>query len=363
MTPRRNLDAPTPSAYDLAPGDWSALCQERGLPAFRAGQIVRWLYQPVPGFEAMTDLPGALRAELAAAYRGLDATAVLEEAGRADVGTQKLLLRLADGAFVESVVIPAARGRTTVCVSSQVGCAFRCAFCASGALGFTRNLSAGEIVAQVLRAAERIGHRPDNVVFMGTGEPLANYDAALAAVRALNDPAGLGIGARRITISTCGVVPGIRRLATEGLQVELSVSLHAPTDAQRSELMPVNRSYPIADLLAACADYTAATDRIVTFEYTLVRGFNDSPADARALVRLLRPLKCRVNLIPLNPTEHFPGRTPPESTLYGFRDYLMDAHLNATLRVSRGGGIDAACGQLHLRRLGRRASKPSAPAT
>ena len=339
-----------PSAYDLPPASWSALCRERGLPAFRAGQIVQWLYQPVDSFASMTNLPAALRDDLAAAYRGLDATAALEEKGHADVGTEKLLLRLADGQFVESVIIPA-RDRATVCVSSQVGCAFHCAFCASGAMGFTRNLSQGEIVAQALRACQRLGRRPDNVVFMGIGEPMVNYDAVLGAIRTLNDPAGLGIGARRITVSTCGVVPGIRRLATEGLQIELSVSLHAPTDAQRSELMPVNRSWPIAELLPACADYIAATDRIVTFEYTLVRGFNDSPRDARTLVNLLRGLKCRVNLIPLNPTGHFPGERPADATLYGFRDFLMDAHLNATLRVSRGGGIDAACGQLRLRRL------------
>ena len=340
-----------PSAYDVAPGDWARVLRGWGEQPFRAGQLVKWLYGGASSFDAMTNLPAALRRRLSESYADLDATARLEERGSADVGTAKLLLRLADGECVESVVIPA-RDRATVCVSSQVGCAFGCAFCASGAMGFTRNLTRGEIVAQALRATETIGRRPDNVVFMGIGEPMANYEEVLGAIRTLNAPEGLGIGARRITVSTCGVVPGIRRLSSEGLQIELSVSLHAPTDAQRSELMPVNRRWPLAELLAACADYTAATDRIVTFEYTLVRGFNDSPRDARALVRLLRPLKCRVNLIPLNPTAHFAGETPPESTLYGFRDFLMDAHLNATLRVSRGGGIDAACGQLRLRRLG-----------
>ncbi len=351
-----------PSAYDVAPGDWAGVLRDWGEQPFRAGQLVKWLYGGAASFDAMTNLPSPLRRRLAESYADLDATARLEERGRADVGTSKLLLRLADGECVESVVIPA-RDRATVCVSCQVGCAFGCAFCASGAMGFTRNLTRGEIVAQALRAAESIGRRPDNVVFMGIGEPMSNYDEVLGAIRTLNDPAGLGIGARRITVSTCGVVPGIRRLASEGLQIELSVSLHAPTDAQRSELMPVNRRWPLAELLAACADYTAATDRIVTFEYTLVRGFNDSPRDARELVRLLRPLKCRVNLIPLNPTAHFAGETPPESTLHGFRDYLMDAHVNATLRVSRGGGIDAACGQLRLRRLCPTSSGRPSPAT
>ena len=340
-----------PSAYDVAPADWAGILRGWGEQPFRAAQLVRWLYAEAAPFGAMSNLPAPLRSRLAAAYSDLDGTARLEERGRADVGTAKLLLRLADGECVESVVIPA-RDRATACVSCQVGCAFRCAFCASGAMGFTRNLSRGEIVAQALRAAETIGRRPDNIVFMGIGEPMANYDEVLGAIRALNAPDGLGIGARRITVSTCGVVPGIRRLAGEGLQIELSVSLHAPTDAQRSELMPVNRRWPLAELLAACSDYTARTDRIVTFEYTLVRDFNDSPRDARALVRLLRGLKCRVNLIPLNPTAHFPGATPPESTLRGFRDHLLAERLNATLRASRGGGIDAACGQLRLRRLG-----------
>ena len=341
---------PRPSAYDLPAESWQELCREWDLPAFRARQILHALYQPVPAFRDMTNLPAPLRERLAASFADLDATAALVETGQADVGTAKLLLRLFDGQLVESVVIPA-RDRATVCVSSQVGCAFHCAFCASGAMGFTRNLSRGEIIAQALRAHMLLGRRPDNVVFMGIGEPMANYGEVLAAIRVLNAPDGLGIGARRITVSTCGVVPGIRRLANEGIQIELSVSLHAPTDAQRSELMPVNRRWPLAELLPACADYTASTDRIVTFEYTLVRGFNDAPCDARALVALLRGLKCRVNLIPLNPTPHFPGERPDDATLRGFRDFLMAAHINTTLRVSRGGGIDAACGQLRLRRL------------
>ncbi len=338
------------SAYSVAPSEWAPLLTSWELPAYRAAQLLKDLYTPVPSFRGMSSLPLALRDRLAASYADLDATASVVEV--ADVGTRKLLLRLSDGELVESVLIPS-RGRATVCVSSEVGCGFRCAFCSSGTLGFTRNLEPGEIVAQFLRAALVLGRRPDNVVFMGIGEPFANYANVLAAVRVLNDPAAVGLGARRITISTCGVVPGIRKLASEGLQIELSVSLHAPTDAQRSELMPVNRRYPLAELLEACGEYISATDRIITFEYTLVRDFNDSPRDAEALVRLLRPLKCRVNLIPLNPTPHFPGRTPPPEVLYGFRDYLLERHLNATLRVSKGGGVDAACGQLRLRRAQR----------
>lgn len=340
-----------PSAYDIPLDQWPTVCRDQHLPAFRAKQLQRWLYKPVNGFGEMSDLPAALRETFAQTWRGLDETASIEDVGQADVGTRKLLLRLSDGHFVESVIIPA-KDRATACLSSQVGCGFRCAFCASGALGFTRNLTRGEILAQALRISQVLERHPDNIVFMGIGEPLANYDEVLAAIRVLNAPDGLGIGARRMTLSTCGVVPGIRRLATEGLQIELSVSLHAPTNEQRSELMPVNRSWPMDDLLRACAEYTEATDRIVTFEYTLVRGFNDSPRDARALISLLRGMKCRVNLIPLNPTEHFPGQRPSEATLYGFRDALQSAHINTTLRLSRGGGIDAACGQLRLRRLG-----------
>lgn len=342
------------SAYDLPLADWSSLLHSLGLPAFRASQVRRWLYKPVLGFHEMSDLPQDLRTTLATSYRGLHETAALEDqAHTSENGTQKLLFRLADNHLVESVLIPA-RDRLTLCLSSQVGCGFHCAFCASGALGFTRNLSRGEILAQALHCTLIHGKRPDNIVFMGIGEPFANYDEVLAAIRVLNDPNALGIGARRITLSTCGVVPGIQRLASEGLQIELSVSLHAPTDAQRSELMPVNRTYPIRELLDACDAYTQATDRIVTFEYTLVQHFNDSPRDARTLIALLRGHKCRVNLIPLNPTEHFPGKRPPDSTLYGFRDALLCAHINTTLRLSRGATIDAACGQLRLRRI----SKP-----
>lgn len=343
------------SAYDLAPAEWSALCADWDVPAFRAKQVRQWLYARLAAtFDEMANLPILLRARLAATLRDLGETARLRETSGPEGGTRKLLLELHDGECVETVLIPA-RDHTTVCVSSQAGCAFACAFCASGKRGIARDLSAGEIVAQVVHAWRALGERPSNVVFMGIGEPFANYDAVLCAVRTLNDPDGLGIGARHITISTCGVVPGIARLADEGLQVELSVSLHAPTDAQRSAIMPVNKRWPLAELLAACRDYTARTNRIITFEYTLVRDLNDRPADAAALLDLLRGLKCRVNLIPLSPVAEFDGQTPAPDTLHAFRDTLERGGLNATLRLSRGSDLGAACGQLRLRRAPRTA--------
>ncbi len=359
---------PARSAYDLSLPDWQRLCADWGIPTFRADQLLRGLYHGGAGsFAEISNLPRTLRERLAAGLRNLEGTARLVQCAGSAGQTRKLLLELADGQCIETVLIPTRRDghehsaapSVTVCVSTQAGCAFACAFCASGQRGLVRNLSPGEIVAQVLQAARLLGERPANLVFMGIGEPLANYDAVLQAVRLLNAPEGLGIGARRITLSTCGVVSGIRRLAGEGLQVELSVSLHAPTDAQRSALMPVNRRWPLAELIAACRDYTASTRRIVTFEYTLVSGFNDRPADAAALLRLLQGLNCRVNLIPLSPVAEFEGRTPPVPVQYAFRDALLQGRVNTTLRRSRGVRHAAACGQLRLRSL----PDPARPAT
>jgi 23S rRNA (adenine2503-C2)-methyltransferase len=232
-----------------------------------------------------------------------------------------------------------------------VGCRFGCAFCASGQKGVVRNLSAGEIVGEVLAVARQLGGRPDNVVFMGIGEPFDNYDEVLRAVRILNHPEGLGIGARRITLSTCGVVPGIQRLAEEGLQVELSVSLHASDEEVRAKLMPVNQAWPMEELLDACCEYTAKTKRIITFEYTLIKGVNDAPEQARELVKRLRRFPCRVNLIPLSPVEEFAGERPEAETVKSFFQTLENAGINTTLRDSKGSALKAACGQLRARRL------------
>ena len=257
---------------------------------------------------------------------------------------ERLLLELSDGEWVESVLLP----REGVCISTQIGCAVGCVFCMTGKSGLVRQLSDAEIVAQAVRAASLLGRRPDRIVFMGIGEPFANYENALWAARRMNaaEPAGLGIGARHITFSTCGVVPGIERFAREGMQFELSVSLHAPNNALRDRLMPVNRSWPLEKLIPACRAYTEQTGRIITFEYTLVAGFNDGPEQARELLRLLRPFPCRVNLIPLNPVPEFKGETPSAATCERFRVLLERGGLNATLRRSKGRGVNASCGQL-----------------
>ncbi|MGI5867828.1 MAG: 23S rRNA (adenine(2503)-C(2))-methyltransferase RlmN [Kiritimatiellia bacterium] len=341
---------PVDSAYSLTPDELAAAIEACGEKPWRARQALQWLYGgQAERWDEMTNMPAALRQALSGRLRDLDGTAQVQEAASEGGATTKLLLKLHDGEMIETVVIPA-RDRNTVCVSSQVGCAFRCAFCASGLRGVTRSLSPGEIVAQVVRAAQRIGRRPDNIVFMGIGEPFANYDAVLKAARLMNDPQGLGVGARKITISTCGVVPGVERLATEGTQFELSVSLHAPTQALRQKLMPVASQWDIDALIAACRDYTAQTNRIITFEYTLVAGFNDRPEHARLLVALLRGFKCRVNLIPLNSVKEFSGEAPDPRDCEAFLAFLERRGINTTLRRSKGRGVNASCGQLRHRR-------------
>jgi 23S rRNA (adenine2503-C2)-methyltransferase len=335
--------------HGLSQEEMRGLCADLGAAPYRAKQLWRWLYHGyVTEWAEMKNVPAELRTQLSG-RTALDS--VVAEQTEGDAGaTRKVLLRLLDGERIEEVLIPA-RERNTVCVSSQVGCRFNCSFCASGKAGFRRNLAAGEMVAEVVMAARLYGARPSHVVFMGIGEPLDNYDEVLKAIRIINDPDGLCIGARRITISTCGVIPGLQRLADEDLQVELSVSLHVADDALRTELMPVNKKYPLSDLMAACAAYVQKTKRIITFEYTLVKGVNDSPAHAEALAKLIRPMQCRVNLIPLSPVSEFPGEAPPEGTAEMFVEKLGQVRINSTVRVSKGSGLNAACGQLRLREL------------
>jgi 23S rRNA (adenine2503-C2)-methyltransferase len=336
------------SLHGFTRPELAGVCRELGQPAYRADQIWEWLYvHGCADWAAMKNLPAALRTELGARFT-LQPLVLRETQGVAGE-TRKLLVALADGESVEVVLIPGGP-RRTVCVSSQVGCRYHCAFCASGQAGFRRHMQSGELVGQALLAAQVYQARPTHVVFMGIGEPLDNYENVLKAIRILNDPAGLAIGARRITISTCGLVPGIARLAGEGLQVELSVSLHAPSDALRSALMPVNRAYPLAGLMAACKAYAVATKRIITFEYTLIRGRNDAPSEARELVRRISDVPCRVNLIPLSAVEEFPGEASVPETARMFLDVLNRAGINATLRASKGVSLRAACGQLRCRR-------------
>ena len=331
----------------LFPEELQALCQQAGQPAFRGKQLWQWVQvHHAIDWEQMGNLPAPLKETLAQTHTPRPLK-VLKESGDPG-GAHKWLVGLEDGDSIETVLIPA-RDRNTVCVSTQVGCRMGCAFCASAKGGFARGLSAGEIVAQVHLVATALGKRPDNVVYMGMGEPFDNYDETLKSIRILNHPDGLNIGARRITISTSGIIPGIRRLAGEGLQVELSVSLHAPNSELRRRLMPVENKYPMDDLLRECADYTAQTKRHITFEYTLIKDFNDSMDNAVELAARLRRFPCRVNLIPLSPVGEFAGEAPPRAAMEAFLRTLEKRGVEGTLRDSKGRNVDAACGQLRRR--------------
>jgi 23S rRNA (adenine2503-C2)-methyltransferase len=337
--------------YGLFFSELTQWVEEAGEKRFRAKQIWEWIYhQNVTGWEEMTNLPKALRSKLEASFDfvALEKVTVQESS----TGTRKILSRLRDGELIEEVLIPAPE-RRTVCVSSQVGCMFGCAFCASGQRGVKRNLLAGEIVGEVLSAEREYGDRITNVVFMGIGEPFDNYDEVMRAIRILNDPDGYCLGARRITISTCGVVPGIERFENEGIQVELSVSLHAPSDEVRSTLMPVNASWSLDELMECCRHYTRRTKRIITFEYTMIRDVNDRPEQAHELVELLRSFPCRVNLIPLSEIEEYEGKTSRKESVDYFTRQLEKAGINVTIRWSKGTDVNAACGQLRSQTEGK----------
>lgn len=379
--------------------------EEWGEPSWRLDQLLDWIYRKgATRWDQMTNLPKTLRTRLASHLDLALPTLVLRQ-GSADA-TRKFLWRLRDGALIESVLIPAnpalygdRADRHTLCVSTQVGCAYGCRFCASGLDGWKRNLGSDEIVGQVL-AAERaesearptpapilsavlapesvtppegaspetpgLSHRPaslplskpapsgprrliDNLVIMGMGEPLANYDALLNALRILNAPWGAGIGARKITVSTSGLAPQIRRLAEEPEQFRLAISLHGATDAVRSRIMPVNRKYPLSDLTAACEHYLARKGRMLTFEYILLAGVNDDPAQARPLADLALRLHAKVNLIPYNRVEDLPWTRPSDARCEAFAQVLRHRRVPVTLRLEKGHDIDAACGQLRLR--------------
>ena len=342
--PARNPEAKR-LAWSLSRDGLANLLAGLGQPAFRSRQVWDWLYRKrAATFGAMANIPAKIRAELEDLLdlSPCQTVSVISDAS----GTRKSLLEFRDGERVESVLIPSRRGDATICVSSQAGCAFGCAFCATGDCGFRRNLDAGEIVAQYMEASLNSPSPVTHVVFMGMGEPFANYDNVLQAVRIFNDHDGIDIGARRITLSSCGVVPGILRLAGEPIQLELAISLHAPTDALRSSLMPVNRRWPIAELIAACRDFNARTGRIVTMEYTLISGVNDTRACASELAGILSPSFARVNLIPLSPVAHFSGIRPSAEHCNAFAAILRRSGLNVTLRNSMGSSVAAACGQL-----------------
>ncbi len=340
-------DTPAPSLFGLTRTRLAERLAGLGIPAYRATQLFTWVYRKhVLDPAAMPNLPRALRQGLGgiADLRLPEAVRVL---GNPSGDTHKFALGLADGRRVECVSMWAERG-LTFCLSSQVGCALRCSFCATGQMGLQRNLSAAEIVAQVMvmGAFERWKDEGFNVVFMGMGEPLANYDAVMEAVRILHDEHGLNMGARRITVSTSGLVPGMQRLAGEGLALGLALSLHATTDELRDRLVPVNRRWPLRELLPAAQAYGLRTGRRVTLEYTLIGDVNDSRADADRLAAIARDLPSKINLIPYNPVPGRPYRRPSAAELQAFAEWLYPRAPAVTLRQTQGGEIWAACGQL-----------------
>jgi 23S rRNA (adenine2503-C2)-methyltransferase len=311
--------------------------------------VFDWIYdKAVYDFSAMVNLPAALRDKLRSEMR-VSLPQVVQTQNAAD-GTSKYLLQLDDGQHVECVIIPD-MPRMTACLSSQVGCAVGCAFCATGQSGFARNLQPGEIIGQLLVSQQIRGERLTNVVMMGMGEPLANYDNVMAALRLMNDRAAIAMGARRFTISTVGLVPGIKRLTGEKLQVNLAVSLHAPNDHLRNQLVPINRKYPIAMLMETCKEYIAAVGRRVTFEYVLLRNVNDQAAHAHQLAQLVRGMLCHINLIPVNPVSEKGFSRPSEQGTAEFARIVRGYGVEVTVRKEKGTGIDAACGQLRARRM------------
>jgi len=337
--------------YDLSLSELEAQVIGLGFPAYRARQLWGWAYrQYVADFHEMANIPAALRAALAA-QAPLSLLEPLRAIASDDGETIKTLYRTGDNQSIETVLM-LYRNRATVCVSCQVGCAVGCAFCATGLMGLTRNLGAGEMVAQVVgaaREARRRGRNLTNIVMMGMGEPLQNYAQMMKFINVIHDPEGLDIGARRITVSTSGIVPRIDALSEEPLQLNLAISLHAPDDDLRSRLVPINQRYPIATLMAAVDRYIAKTGRRVSFEYALMRGVNDQEQTANDLAALLCGRLCHVNLIPLNPVEFLPFERPDRVGIERFAGILRTAGIPTSVRYSRGLDIDAACGQLRAK--------------
>jgi 23S rRNA (adenine2503-C2)-methyltransferase len=348
----------------------AAKLAELGEPSYRTDQILQWVYEKLAdSFDQMTNLSAALRRKLAETFE-LNAVRALATRHATDT-TEKFLFQLHDHSLIETVLIPATPGLTsssdrhTVCVSTQVGCAYGCKFCASGLDGIKRNLTAAEIVDQVvavqrlLRAEEGSSDsksksktsdfRTDNIVVMGMGEPLANYDNLMRALKIINAPWGLGIGARKITVSTVGLVPRIKQLADDPMQFRLAVSLHGATDEVREKIMPVNKKYPLQDLLEACDYYANTKQRMMTFEYILIDGVNDSLEQAHRLGGIARRLRAKVNLIPYNPVESLPWRRPDRARCKMFQHTLKSHGIQTTLRMEKGTDINAACGQLRLK--------------
>jgi 23S rRNA (adenine2503-C2)-methyltransferase len=339
----------TTSSRDLAelePGEMEAALEQRGCERFHARQIYRWIHKrAITDFELMTDLSRPLRGKLAEHFV-VSTPSVVSDDISVD-GTRKFVLELSDHRRIEAVFIPDTPAMT-FCISTQVGCAMSCGFCLTGKMGLVRNLTAGEIAAQVrlLARATALLDQPFNIVLMGMGEPLHNYDNTMKALRMLHSEHGLAVSPRRVTLSTVGIVPGIERLGREPLMPNLAISLHATTDEQRTALVPPNRKYPLAAILEACRRLPLKKRSRITFEYVMLDGVNDTPDDARRLARLLSGIKAKVNLIPLNPAPGIPYDRPPDDRVNRFAQMLADRYLTVSVRKSRGRDIRAACGQL-----------------
>jgi 23S rRNA (adenine2503-C2)-methyltransferase len=341
---------------NLLPAEMEQLMLDLGQPRYRWQQLWRWIYVRLcSSFAEMTDLSKSFRAQLeeVAIVPSMQMHQHLQSDAQ---DTDKFLFRMTDGAVVESVQMryleEAGSGRIAICISSQVGCAMACSFCASGLAGLQRNLAAWEIVDQawqIQKAVEPLGQRVANIVYMGIGEPFHNYDNVLRSVRIVHSPEGLNLGMRHFTISTSGLVPQIRQLAAERLPIRLAISLHATNDELRNEIMPVNRRWPIAELLAACREYQAATQRRITFEYVLLEGVNDSLPEADALGKLLHGMKVLVNLIPWNPVDGAGYQRSRPGRVRAFQEKVESHGHKCTVRQEKGADIDAACGQLRLR--------------
>ncbi len=340
------MSLPPPDLAEMELAELEAALDARGGERFHARQIYRWIYKRgVTDFERMSDLSRRLRAQLQDEFV-LRTPAIVSDDLSVD-GTRKFVLELADQRRIEAVFIPDTPAMT-FCISTQVGCAMACGFCLTGKMGLVRHLTAGEIAAQVrvLAAATNLLDLPFNIVLMGMGEPLHNYDNTMKALRMLHAEQGLAVSPRRVTLSTVGIVPGLDRLAHEPLMPNLAVSLHATTDEQRTALVPPNRKYPLADILAACRRFPLKKRSRITFEYVMLAGVNDSPEDARRLVTLLAGIKSKVNLIPLNPAPGIPYERPSDERVDRFAQILADRHITVSVRKSRGRDIRAACGQL-----------------
>ena len=343
------MDAEKIELKGLFPEELARHVSKMGLERYRTRQLIDWLYNKgVTEFTSMTNLSKGVRARLDAQFKLLTLNRV-EKIESASRDTEKFLFELPDKRRVESVLMRDGK-RRTLCVSSQVGCPLDCQFCATARMGLLRNLTAAEIIEQVLYAQRFLRERGDeltHVVMMGMGEPLLNFDQVIRAIRLINLDYGAAIGIRRITLSTVGHVPGIARLAREKLKIGLAVSLNATTDVQRSQIMPINRKWPIAELLSAVRAYYDQIKRWVTFEYVLLHGFNDTPEDAHRLIDLVRDIPCKINVIPWNPIDDAPYQRPPQRAIDQFVAILTQAQLTATVRYSKGDDIAAGCGQLY----------------